>query len=366
MEAAVIKQFNNGRIVRLAAIAAATWLTISPAWAGYVQPGYDLQVVQSEQGVTHAGISYLTNPTWSISGRNTDVNSSFVIPTCQDIRFARLYLDIWGGNSAYTSTVTASLNGTPLATVNINGTGDTNTTFDATRTCVYGSGAGMWQIGYSGVSGLLKKDGTPNLLSFQVIDPAGRFDGRTVCASLVSVYTDPSVNQALDYYLAEADGTLRNVPGTNGSPAVRTLALAGINTSNVTSATYIAGYTHGTIGQADQLLFNGHLLGSNPNDVALGTTSDYGPNNLPFDVTGYLDGTNTVRYSVASADVGPSGDTYLRANIGLLEVAHPLPEPSTIALLATGAALLLVRGWKRVVASVKRMASGCLPEVSRT
>ena len=362
----MIKQFNNGRIVRLAAIAAATWLTISPAWAGYVQPGYDLQVVQSEQGVTHAGISYLSNPTWAVSGRGTNVNTSFVLPSFQDVRFARLYLDIWGGNNAYTSTVTASLNGTALGTVSINGTSDANPIFDATKTCVYGSGSGMWQIGYSGIAGLLKKDGTPDLLSFRVTDPAGNFDGRTVCASLVSVYTDPSVNQALDYYLAEADGTLRIAPGINGSPAVRTLALAGINNSNVTSATYIAGYTHGTTGQADQLLFDGHLLGSNPNDVALGTTTDYGPNSLPFDVTSYLAGTNSVRYSVASADVGPSGESYLRANIGLLEVAHPLPEPSTVALLATGAALFLVRGWKKVGANLKRAASGNLSEAPRT
>jgi hypothetical protein len=310
-----------------------------------MQPGYDLQVVKSEQGLVHGAVSYLTNPTWGVSGLDTQVNTSFTLSVCQDIRFARLYLDIWGGTRNYTSTVSATLNGTPLTVVNIKGySADDNPTFDATKTCVYGTGSGMWQVAYSGVGGLLHTDGTPNALSFTVSDPGGSgFDGRTACASLVAVYTDTSINQRLDYYLAEADGTIRKTPGTNNSPAQRSLTFTGLDTANLIAATYVAGYTHGTTGEKDQLYFNGHALGDAANDIALGTSLDYGPSNHAYDVRSYLTGSSTVRYSVASADVGSSGEGYLRPNIGLLEITHPVPEPATIALLALGAAAILRR-----------------------
>jgi hypothetical protein len=343
MEVAVMRLFRNSRLIL--ALAAANCLLTVPAKAGYSQPGYDLSVVQSSQGLANTAISYQTNPTWGGSGLNKNITTLFSSSVCQTTDFARLYLDVWGGTNAFTSTLTASLNGTALNTVLINGSSDSNPTFDAAQTCVYGSGSGMWQIAYSGIASLLKTDGTQNELTFKVTDPNGQFDGRTICASLVTVYSDPSIHQTLDYYLAEADGTLRKTPGTNNSPATRTLTLSGINTSNVTGATYIAGYTHGTSGENDQLYFNGRALGNSSNDLALGTSSDFGPSNLSFDVAGYLNATNTTKYSVAAADVGSTGESYLRANIAILAVTHPVPEPSSIFLLLTGGGVLMLI-WK--------------------
>lgn len=336
---------QKGSVAVLALALSSLLAVTGPALAGYAQPGYDLQVVKSEQGVEHGAVSYLTNPTWGISGLDTQVTTSFTLSACQDIRFARLYLDIWGGTRDYTSAISATLNGTPLGVVNIKGySADDNPTFDAAMTCVYGTGSGMWQVAYSGVGGLLHTDGTANVLSFTVTDPGGSgFDGRTACASLVAVYTDPGISQTLDYYLAEADGTVRKTPGTNNSPAERSLTFAGLDTDDLVAATYVAGYTHGTAGQNDQLYFNGHALGDAANDIALGTTLDYGPSNHAYDVTGHLAGSSTVRYSVAPADVGSSGEGYLRPNISLLEVVHPLPEPATICLLALGAAAVFRR-----------------------
>lgn len=333
----MFKHLGNGMVAG-AIMTAATWMTTIPVWAGYLQPGYDLQVIQSDHGLANTAVSYQTNSLWDPQGSNkyVDVNTTFTTPACQDVRFGRLYLDVWGGNNAYTCSVTASLNGTPLTTVNMGGTNDSNPTFSAAQTCVYGTGSGMWQIAYSGIGTLLKKDGTVNTLAFKVNDPKGLFDGRTACASLIAVYTDPSVNQTLDYFLAEADGTMRKTSGTNNSPSQRSLTITGIDTTAVIGATYIAGYTHGTTGEKDQVYFNGVALGGSTNDVALGTTSDYGPSNHAFDVTSLLAGSSTIRYSVGAADIGVSGESYLRANIGLLEVTHPVPEPGTLTLLAVG------------------------------
>jgi len=337
----MINRFRHRGLVGAVAAAAISLMT-APAWASWVAPGYDLQIVKSEQGLIHTSVGYLTNPLWGVSGRDVPVETSFTLPACDGIQFSRLYLDVWGGTNTYTCTVTAALNGAALQTVAIGGQTDTNPTFDVTKTCAYGTGSGMWQIAYAGVNDLLKTDGSANVLNFLVNDPNNQFDGRTICASLVGVYTDPTVTTTLDYYLAEADGTLRRTPGTNNSPSERTLTFHGLDTENVVSAIYRAGYTHGTTNEKDQLYFNGTALGTSSNDVALGTSSDYGPNNIAYDVSSYLTETNTVLYSANSAIVGSTAEGYVRANIALLEVTHAVPEPSPVVLLGMGAATLLL------------------------
>ncbi len=319
---------------RLAAAVMAAICTMTvPARAGYSLPGYDLEVVQSGQGLAHAGISYLMNPTWNESGGNAyaPIDTSFTLPPCNDIDFARLYLDIWGGSPTNTASVAVSVNGTPLPTISIGGTSDANPTYNPATTCVYGSGFGTWQLAIAGVGNLLNTNGAANTVTWTVNDPNYAFDGRTYCASLVTVYTSSTLNQTLDYDLAEADGFMQNTPEDSGAPSGRTLTITGVNTANVTSATYYAGYTLGVTGQYDSLYFNGTALGANPNDVAQESpATGYGPSVVSSDVTNILSGTNTVQYSVAM----PGGQTYLRANIGLLAVTHPLSATQPVDVWA--------------------------------
>jgi hypothetical protein len=342
MEATVVRHLRHFGFAYLVTAALMCAMAL-PARAEYTSAGYNLQVVQSELGLANAAVNYQTNGLWTVSGLGTEVGTSFSLPSAQNIRFARLYLDVWGGTAAKTATVTASVNGTALAPVNFGGTKDTNPTYNASQTSVYGSGAGAWQVAFSGISGLLKKGRTANTLSFTITDPlASGFDGRTYGASLISVYSDPSIHQTLDYFLAEGDGTMRSAANnTYLSPDVRSLTFSGLNVADVNSATYQAGYTHGNTRSGttnlDKLDFNGNPLGADPKDVSTGNTTSYPPNNLSFDVTGYLANESTVRYSVNNLELGGTGDTYLRANIGLLAVSHPVPEPSTFVLLASGA-----------------------------
>ena len=170
--------------------------------------GYNLEVVQSGQGLPHAGISYQMNQAWNEAGGNAyqPVTTTFTLPSCNDIDFARLYLDTWGGTPDCTANVNVSVNGQSLPTIYIGGTSDSNPTYNAAETCVYGSGYGMWQLAIGGVGGLLNTNGAANTVTWTVSDPNGEFDGRTYCASLVTVYTNNSLNQTLDYDLAEADG----------------------------------------------------------------------------------------------------------------------------------------------------------------
>jgi len=317
-----------------------------PVQAGFTLGGYTPQVVQSAEGLSNAATYFQTDRTWDASGTGTPVNASFTLPTDQAIPFARLYLDVYGGTNAYTAQVAVTVNGHALNPISIGGTADSNPTFDATKTCVYGSGIGQWQVAVSGAAAYLHKDGSANNISVLVSDPSNTgFDGRMVDVSLMAVYQDPSIHQKLDYFLAEGDGYLRKPPANptyGNAPDVRTLLFSGLDTTNVTSASYTTLYTHGDLGQADRLFFNGIQLGSN--DVAYGQYGLYGPDLPTFDVTNDLLVNSTALYNVDAVGSMP-GETSLLAKVGLLDVTHPVPEPGTISLLAVGGLTLLI--WRR-------------------
>ena len=160
--------------------------------------------------------------------------------------------------------MTATLNGYALPTLTLGGQSDANpATRNPNQTCVYGSGYGVWQIAYADISSMLTPNGS-NVLSY-IVTPTNNiggytFDGRAYGATLATVYTDPSINQTLDYQLFEADGSMRQATGGSSPyPAqvlTRSLTISGVNTANVTSAQWTTDYTYGDSG-LDQVYFNG-------------------------------------------------------------------------------------------------------------
>ena len=316
---------RQGNLTRVAFALAMALGMIRPgaALAGFSLPGYDLQVVRSEQALPNAAVSFQTNPVWSDAtpAKPYSFNTSFTLPGANEIIFARLYLDVWGGTNEYTCRIDTAVNNSPLDVVNIGGTTDSNPTYDANQTCVYGSGYGSWQVAYAGLDDLLHLDGQANVVEVTISDPTGQFDGRTVDVSLVTVYRDPNIKEALDYYLAEAEGYMRRTPGTPGSPAARVLTIDSINTAQVLNAFYTAHYTHGTADQFDRIYFNGAPLGGN--DVAVGAMGKYGPDVLTFDVTDLLLPDSTLRYTVDEAVIGSPSEYSLLAKIGLLKISRP-------------------------------------------
>jgi hypothetical protein len=328
----------------VAAALASVLAGAAPAMAGFVLGGYAPQVVQSDQGVDSAATYFQTVRTWDVSGTGAQVNTSFTLPANEAILFARLYLDVYGGTNAHTAQVAVTVNGHALSPISIGGTSDANPTFDATKTCVYGSGVGQWQLAIAGIVSFLDRDGAANTIGVLVTDPnSTNFDGRMVDVGLVAVYQDPSINQKLDYYLAEGDGYLRRPPPNptyGNAPAQRQVAISGVDTVNVTSAHYTTLYTHGDAGQADRQYFNGTQLGGN--DVAYGQYGTYGPDLPTFDVSGYLSANSTVLYDVNTVG-NTAGETSMLAKIGLLEVTHPMPEPTTMGALGLGALAFLLK-----------------------
>jgi hypothetical protein len=227
--------------------------------------------------------------------------------------------------------------------------GDGNpSTHNPIATCVYGSGFGYWQIAYTGVASLLKTDGAANTLKFTITDPTSSgFDGRQYGASLVTIYSDPSIHQTLDYQIFEGDSYLRSTTSTSAPFPVKaltsSLSITGVNTADVLSANYTAGYATGHSGQSDQVYFNGTALGPTVglgNDVA---RADSNVENHSFNVQPYLQGSNTVGYSIDPSVLGGTGESSMHADWALLTVTHDVPEPASLGLLAFGGLALLAR-----------------------
>jgi hypothetical protein len=102
----------------------------------------------------------------------------------------------------------------------------------------------------------------------------------------------------------------------------------------------------GDFGQVDQVYFNGTALGPTTglgNDIARGYTGNYDSELHSFDVKNYLQGTNSVLYSIDQSVLGGTGESTLHADWAMLTVTHATPEPATLGLLALGA-VAIVRG----------------------
>jgi hypothetical protein len=356
----LLKQRLGNRVIVLLAV----WMTPICAWAGYVVDGYDLGPVKSGSGLANAASLVQTNPLFSLSGASksyTVVTTTFTGTACQSVNYARLFLDVYGSTPYYSAQLTASLNGTALPTLTIGGTGQPSPGIpgdgnpanrDPNAACVYGSGFGYWQIALGDVSSLLKTDGSNNTLVFQVTDPTSNFDGRAYGATLVSIYTNPAIQQSLDYQLFEGDGYMRQTASTTApypkQNLSRSLAVTGVNTANMASAAYIAGYATGHTAQNDQIYFNGTALGPTAglgNNIA---RIDSNTELHSFDVTSLIQGSNTVNYSIDQSVLGSPGESSVHADWALLTVAHPVPEPSALALLAVCALASITWARKRI------------------
>ena len=322
------------------------------ASAGFILNGAGMQTVLSGSSLNNAALDVQTNTTWppgtTVPGKPYTLNTGFAGQTCDNIATARLLMTVWGGTANYTCNLKVSLNGAsdPFADITMGGTGDANPMFDGVHASVYGGGSGLWLVAVPVPVAALNKNGAANNVSVTVTT-SDSFDGRIQQLTLASVYQKASLNNRLDYFIAEGTGDIYATPDVpNGKVDSRTAALnTGGNIGNVSEADLYALYTYGDLNQNDRLRFNGTWLGSS--DVANKqngrTDLNYVPDLVSFDVTGSLLADNSVTFSVSAADMAGTRETSLRPSMAALAVYHSVPEPGSVGLLALAGIGLLGR-----------------------
>ncbi|MCC7518153.1 MAG: DUF3344 domain-containing protein [Verrucomicrobiae bacterium] len=317
------------------------------AFAAYNHAGVGLQTVIS--GTVSDGALYMSSQaTWTNSanpavGQPYTINTSFTMPSADDIVNGRLVLTAWGGTSNYTANLDVTVNGNPLVSGGLafGKASDTNATFSVMAPSVYGSGSGVWLIGLPINPAWLNTNGSANSVSITVTTPDS-FDGRISQISLLSVYQAASLNNRFQYAIAEGSADIYRAP-TGSQTNAWSVSLGALALTDLTSATLHAVYTYGDAGQNDRLYFNGSALGgSSSNNVAHWapnpTGLSYGPDAVNYDVLSLVEITNSATFSVGP-DVPGTRETSLRAQIAVLEITA-IPEPNASVFVVLGIGLI--------------------------
>ena len=267
-------------------------LTAAPAAAIYDFDGIPLDNVKHKTingGVYVDGGHGLEYP---------DYTQDFTVPA-GTIKYAKLYVGVWGGNEEYTGTIDTTFNGVNLGSKSLLGENDINTD-------VYVSGFGTYWVSYDVTDDATSGSNTATAIT------SGTIDGRIYGIVLVAVYEDDSQPQ-IEYWINEGnenpnDKTPKNTAATSFDGA--------IDTSNVGSATLWTSYIASKTGDADTLSMNGNLIAT---DAANGGAGSY------FDVDEW-DVTSIVTSSGNMLEFNRGTGTSLHPTIAVLVVS---PEAST-------------------------------------
>ena len=207
----------------------------------------------------------------------TPYTQSFNVPE-GTVKWARLYVGVWGGTEEKTGSIAVTFNGMELGTLELEGKYDTNPN-------VYCSGHGVYWIVY---------DVTSNTTSGPVdavVTTSGDIDGRVYGVVLAAVYKDPD-GEKVKYWINEGNVNLHgegwsgDIQTTNDEAKAEFTGT--LNVDKFAAARLTAVYLTGTHGLNDHLYFNDEKLcdGDNCDDIA---NSKQYFDLKTFDVTDHLD-----------------------------------------------------------------------------
>lgn len=308
----------------------------TPALAGFSTYGLGMDVETGSVSNGALNVQVVNNLWSGTSGSSAATNTytnDFTGIACDTFAKAWLVTTLYGGSNLNTAKITATINGNTVSALTVGNGGGVN---DANAN-VYGSSvAGIWVLSLPVNTAYLHADGSANTVSVVVSDKTtgatAPFDGRTYYQALVTISQNTSLNNTLDYAFAAGGG---DIGTSTGYVTSRMLNLGSLTSSTSTQADLYAAYIYGDAGQSDALLMNGtSLLGS---DVATKNGSaaypaDFVHANVSVATLALTN--NQLKFSVGAADVS-SGESSLRPELAVLGVTHPVPEPASLAVLAS-------------------------------
>ncbi len=229
-----------------------------PVSANYNVDGFELKNIRHETlagGIYVSGGHGLAYPPYTQTFNDVPSN----------IRYARLYVGVWGGKPEYTGTLQTTFNGQDLGTLNLGGQADTNLN-------VYVSAFGVYWAAYD-VTGMVNTGSNTATAT-----TSGDIDGRVYGMVLVAVYEDQS-QPLVEYWINEGNEHLHSGKDTADSYFNGTVNLTGVE-----NATLWTSYLAGGSGDGDTLTLNGNLIAT---DAAAADQGGYFDLDS-WDVTGKL------------------------------------------------------------------------------
>ena len=255
-------------------------LTVPPASADYNYDGVPFtdQLDGVKQGIIKGGVY--------VDGGHgvgpSPYTQSFNVPE-GEVKWAQLYVGVWGGSEVKTGSVAVTYNNEELATLELEGEADTNSN-------VYCSGHGVYWIYYK------VTDNTTSGPIDAVVSTSGDIDGRVYGVVLVAVIKEEDGTDApeVQYWINEGNVNLHG-PGWSGIYGTNDEAVAEfdgtIDVDKFVAARLTTVYLAGSPGENDYLYFNDNKLcdGDNSDDIANSKQSfDF----KTFDVINYIEKDN--------------------------------------------------------------------------
>jgi len=181
---------------------------------------------------------------------------AFSVPS-GTIKYAKLYVGIWGGNNVSTGTIDTTFNGASLGSRSLLGNSDTNPD-------VYVSGFGVYWVSYDVTSKVTTGSNSA------IATTSGTIDGRVYGTVLIAAYEDPG-QPLIEYWINEGNENLNyNTPKNTAT----TTFDGAIDKSKVSSAKLWTSYLTGNAGDTDTLSMNGNLIATDAANAAEGTSFD--------------------------------------------------------------------------------------------
>jgi len=273
-----MKETANRYIIALLSVIMVCLLAV-PASANYSYDGFDLKTMTN--GTVQGGVysSYGSNGGLA----NDPYSTTYSNVPAGTVKWARLYVGIWGGTQAKTGWVNTTLNagGTLhyLGNVTLNGINDNNPTHSS-GTNAYSSGNGVWMVSYNCTDNVTSGSNTATATT------GGTIDGRVYGIALVVVYENSSLPK-VQYWVNEGNVNLNYV-----TPLNNTISWFNGTAYNSTEANLTAMQYTGTNGEHDYLYLSAPYASDSP----------YNLSNIGWNIDGYR------RYQLDSNDVANASE----------------------------------------------------------